>query len=74
MFILFVDTYHLENNVELCDELERLLGTKSRREIDEHVEWHDKYTNLNELKKQAIKKWRDTKLVSPRMRFYQSLL
>ena len=45
-------------------ELEGLLATKTREEIDQHEDWYAKYLSLNELKKQAIKLWKEQKLAA----------
>lgn len=45
------------------NELERLVVTKTRAQINEHEEWYKNYMNLKELKRVAIKKWRENKNV-----------
>ena len=49
--------------IEFLDEAESMIAIKSRQQIEEHEEWYKKYLALNESKKEAIKKWRQTKLV-----------
>ncbi|CAF0949178.1 unnamed protein product [Brachionus calyciflorus] len=46
------------------DELERMIATKSKQQIEQHEDWYKNYTNLNELKKEAIKKWKEQKNAS----------
>jgi hypothetical protein len=43
------------------DELERLIVTKTREQINQHEDWYINYLTLKELKKEAIKKWREEK-------------
>ena len=43
-------------------ELEGLVATKTRDEIESHDEWYKTYLNLNELKKRAIKQWKESKM------------
>ena len=45
------------------DELERLIVTKTRNQIDQHENWFSTYLSLKELKKEAIKKWKENKKV-----------
>jgi len=45
-------------------ELEGLVATKTRDEIESHDEWYKNYLNLNELKKRAIKQWKESKLTA----------
>ena len=44
-------------------ELEGLIATKTREQIEQHEEWYKTYLNLNDLKKQAIKQWKENKMV-----------
>jgi hypothetical protein len=43
-------------------ELEGLVATKTRDEIESHDEWYKTYLNLNEFKKRAIKQWKESKM------------
>ena len=45
-------------------ELEGLVATKTRDEIESHDEWYKNYLNLNELKKRAIKQWKESKMTA----------
>lgn len=47
-------------------ELTELIATKNLEKIKQHEEWYKTYLQLQELKKQAIKKWKEEKNV---MRF-----
>jgi len=44
-------------------ELSELIATKDLEKIKQHEEWYKTYTQLQELKKQAIKKWKEEKNV-----------
>ena len=48
---------------DFFDELERLIATKTLDQIVRHEDWYQNYLNLIELKKEAIKKWRQSKKV-----------
>jgi hypothetical protein len=45
------------------NELNGLIATKTADEIDKHEKWFQEYSKLNDLKKLAIKHWRDNKKV-----------
>jgi hypothetical protein len=49
--------------IEFLDDAESMIAIKSRQQIEDHEEWYKKYLGLNEAKKEAIKKWRQSKLV-----------
>lgn len=40
-----------------------MIATKGREEVEKHDDWYRNYLNLNELKKQAIKEWKEKKKV-----------
>jgi hypothetical protein len=60
---LFLKTRNKHKGKEMfIVELEGLLATKTRDEIERHEIWYKTYLNLNELKKNAIKQWKETKI------------
>ena len=61
---LFLKTRHKHRGKPMfLIELEGLIATKTREEIENHEEWYKNYSNLNELKKKAIKQWKEDKMV-----------
>lgn len=52
-----------KGKLSYLNELEGLIATKTREQIEQHEEWYKTYLNLNELKKQAIKQWKENKMV-----------
>ena len=48
-------------STSFIDELVEMIATKSREQIIQHEDWYKKYLNLNELKKRAIKVWKENK-------------
>ena len=60
---LFLKTRNKHKGKEMfIVELEGLVATKTRDEIERHELWYKTYLNLNELKKNAIKQWKETKM------------
>lgn len=45
------------------NELNSLIVTKTQLEIENHEKWYEEYLKLTELKKEAIKKWREDRQV-----------
>ena len=39
------------------------LPTKTEREIREHEQWFEEYNDLNDMKKEAIQRWKEKKEV-----------
>ena len=61
-YLIFLHWNQTQNEVYF-DELERLIVTKTRNQIDQHENWFSTYLSLKELKKEAIKKWKENKKV-----------
>lgn len=45
------------------EELTGMIATKTKDEIEKHENWYTSYLSLNELKKKAIKEWKEKKNV-----------
>ena len=45
-------------------EAARSLPTKTEEEVRDHEKWYREYLRLNDLKKEAIHKWKEQKEVS----------
>jgi hypothetical protein len=54
-------------------ELTELIATKDLEKIKQHEEWYKTYLQLQELKKQAIKKWKEEKNVKHSNRFHLNI-
>lgn len=40
-----------------------MIATKTKDEVEKHEDWYRNYLNLNEVKKKAIKEWKEKKEV-----------
>lgn len=54
---------YLKAKPEFLIELDSLIATKSKDEIEKHEKWFQEYSKLNDAKKFAIKIWRENKKV-----------
>lgn len=55
--------FPIKGETSFIEDLSGMIATKTRDQVEEHENWYKTYLSLNELKKKAIKEWKEKKKV-----------
>jgi hypothetical protein len=55
--------FQIKGETSFIEDLSGMIATKTREQVEEHENWYKTYLSLNELKKKAIKEWKEKKKV-----------
>jgi hypothetical protein len=63
LFLQIRNTNKNKDKSVFINELDSLIATKSREQVEQHENWYQQFIELNNQKKEAIKEWRLNKKV-----------